>query len=179
MHEQYSADPHPEFARGGPFRQRFSRRSLADFSQFSPKVGATYEFIAQLSGYLSYSGGFVVPTTSQLLTSSWSNPDLNPEKAKNYEVGLRSSFAKRRVVVDLSLYSMEITDNGAGIPGDVVEQIFDPFYPTRNEGTGLGLYICKELCEANNIRIEYLPISIGGSCFKLSFPGHRCKDQIP
>jgi len=64
---------------------------------------------------------------------------------------------------------MEITDNGPGIPRDSVEKIFDPFFTTRNDGTGLGLYIARELCEMNNIRLAYLPSPMGGSCFKLKF----------
>lgn len=66
---------------------------------------------------------------------------------------------------------LEIADNGPGIPADLVEKIFDPFFTTRNDGTGLGLYIAKELCEMNSIRLAYLPSPVGGSCFKLRFQG--------
>ncbi len=69
---------------------------------------------------------------------------------------------------------MEITDNGPGISKDAVDKIFDPFFTTRNNGTGLGLYIAKELCEMNNIRLTYLPSPMGGSCFRLKF-----RDSIP
>jgi len=64
---------------------------------------------------------------------------------------------------------LEISDNGPGIPETVLDRIYDPFFTTRNAGTGLGLYLARELCDANNIRIEYIPISIGGSCFRLTF----------
>ncbi|MGV6826018.1 MAG: sensor histidine kinase [bacterium] len=63
---------------------------------------------------------------------------------------------------------IQIVDNGPGIPADLATKIFDPFFTTRHDGTGLGLYITRELCEANNIRLEYIPVSIGGSCFKLT-----------
>lgn len=65
---------------------------------------------------------------------------------------------------------IEIIDNGPGIKGDEAKQIFEPFFTTRNTGTGLGLYIAKELCELNNIKLEYKPVPIGGSCFHISFP---------
>ena len=81
-----------------------------DFSHFSPKIGLTYDITPSLNSYASYSEGFVVPTTSQLFTSSWANSNLEPEQAENYEVGLRSSFWKRKIGFDLALYSMEITD---------------------------------------------------------------------
>jgi two-component system sensor histidine kinase PilS (NtrC family) len=65
---------------------------------------------------------------------------------------------------------LEIIDNGPGIKQDVVKQIFEPFFTTRNVGTGLGLYIAKELSEVNNLKLEYKPAPMGGSCFHISFP---------
>jgi two-component system, NtrC family, sensor histidine kinase PilS len=64
---------------------------------------------------------------------------------------------------------LEIIDNGPGINQDVARQIFEPFFTTRNAGTGLGLYIAKELSEANNLELEYKPTPMGGSCFRISF----------
>ncbi len=64
---------------------------------------------------------------------------------------------------------IEVIDNGNTIPSDIMDKLFDPFFTTSNQGTGLGLYIVKELCDANNIRISYLPVSSGGNCFKLKF----------
>jgi len=81
-----------------------------DFSKFSPKVGATYEINQNLNAYASYSEGFVVPTTSQLFTSSNDNPLLDPEKARNYEIGLRSLFWDRKIDLDVAAYSMKIED---------------------------------------------------------------------
>ncbi|WP_456373680.1 sensor histidine kinase [Thiolapillus sp.] len=65
---------------------------------------------------------------------------------------------------------IEVIDNGRNIPADIVDKLFDPFFTTSNQGTGLGLYVVKELCDANNIRISYIPVSAGGNCFKLKFP---------
>ncbi|KRT55092.1 sensor histidine kinase [endosymbiont of Ridgeia piscesae] len=64
---------------------------------------------------------------------------------------------------------VDIIDNGPGIPREVARQIFEPFYTTHNKGTGLGLYIAKELSEANRIELEYIPGPTGGSCFRLHF----------
>jgi two-component system sensor histidine kinase PilS (NtrC family) len=65
---------------------------------------------------------------------------------------------------------IEVIDNGKNIPPDIIDKLFDPFFTTSNQGTGLGLYVVKELCDANNIRISYIPVSAGGNCFKLKFP---------
>ncbi|WP_316367911.1 sensor histidine kinase [Candidatus Thiodiazotropha sp. CDECU1] len=72
---------------------------------------------------------------------------------------------------------VDVIDNGPGITPKVAKQIFEPFFTTRNTGTGLGLYIAKELSETNHIRLEYIPGPTGGSCFRLHFdrwkPGRR------
>ena len=80
------------------------------FSRFSPKAGITFDVNDSLNGYISYSDGFVVPTTSQLWTSRYDNKDLDPEKARNYEVGIRSLLWQKRVRLDCSLYTMTIKD---------------------------------------------------------------------
>ena len=51
----------------------------------------------------------------------------------------------------------ELADDGPGISGDSRGQIFEPFFTTRPGGTGLGLYIARELCEANGAALELLP----------------------
>jgi len=68
---------------------------------------------------------------------------------------------------------IEIHDNGEGIAQDHATQLFEPFFTTRNEGTGLGLYIARQLSEANHVRLEYQPLPGGGSSFRLSFPNPK------
>jgi len=64
---------------------------------------------------------------------------------------------------------LEVQDNGDGIDSAVVEKLFDPFFTTHSQGTGLGLYIARQLSEANRIRLEYRPLA-NGACFRLTFP---------
>jgi len=68
---------------------------------------------------------------------------------------------------------LDIIDSGEGISPDISDQIFEPFFTTANEGTGLGLYITKELCECNKARLSYHVVPTGGSCFRLSFADPR------
>jgi two-component system sensor histidine kinase PilS (NtrC family) len=65
---------------------------------------------------------------------------------------------------------IDILDNGPGIDSATAKQIFEPFFTTRNSGTGLGLYIAKELSESNRLGLEYINIPTGGSCFRITFP---------
>jgi len=48
-----------------------------------------------------------------------------------------------------------VLSDGAPIPADVEPYLFEPFFSTRSRGTGLGLYICRELCERYGASIEY------------------------
>ena len=64
---------------------------------------------------------------------------------------------------------LDIIDNGPGIDDDSQDKIFEPFYTTSSQGTGLGLYLARELCESNGARINYIPMPNGGSCFRIQF----------
>jgi two-component system sensor histidine kinase PilS (NtrC family) len=51
----------------------------------------------------------------------------------------------------------ELNDDGPGIPTDARSHLFEPFFTTRPGGTGLGLYIARELADANGAALELLP----------------------
>jgi len=57
----------------------------------------------------------------------------------------------------------EIADDGPGIPAELRGQIFEPFFTTRPGGTGLGLYIARELADANGAALELLPKGPGAN----------------
>ena len=68
---------------------------------------------------------------------------------------------------------LEVADNGPGIPAEVQARIFEPFFSTRHNGTGLGLYVARELSEGCGVRLDHVPSAGGGCRFRLSFPDHR------
>jgi len=65
---------------------------------------------------------------------------------------------------------IEVLDRGPGIPPKVAAQIFEPFFTTHEFGTGLGLYLARQMCEANQATLEYVPVAGGGSCFRVTLP---------
>ncbi|HET7563118.1 MAG TPA: ATP-binding protein [Rhodanobacteraceae bacterium] len=69
---------------------------------------------------------------------------------------------------------LEVIDRGPGIPPKVAAQIFEPFFTTHQYGTGLGLYLAKQMCDANQANLEYVPVAGGGSCFRITLtaPAH-------
>jgi two-component system sensor histidine kinase PilS (NtrC family) len=64
---------------------------------------------------------------------------------------------------------IDIRDNGPGIPIDTMEHLFEPFFTTSAQGTGLGLYIARELCEANQATLSLYGNSPEGCCFRINF----------
>ncbi len=66
---------------------------------------------------------------------------------------------------------LEIMDDGPGVSDDALQKLFEPFFTTDAGGTGLGLYIARELCDANGAVIEYKRAPYGGACFRISFGG--------
>ena len=56
---------------------------------------------------------------------------------------------------DESTVRLSVASDGPPIPPDVERYLFEPFFSTRSRGTGLGLYICRELCERYGASIDY------------------------
>jgi two-component system, NtrC family, sensor histidine kinase PilS len=64
---------------------------------------------------------------------------------------------------------LEVSDHGLGIPVRDVERIFEPFFTTGHGGTGLGLFIARELAQANGAVLLYEAAPGSGSIFRLIF----------
>ena len=70
--------------------------------------------------------------------------------------------------------ALHAIDDGRGVDEGLREQIFEPFFTTHSRGTGLGLYIARELCEANGARLELLN-SVSGADFCVSGRAFECQ----
>jgi two-component system, NtrC family, sensor histidine kinase PilS len=64
---------------------------------------------------------------------------------------------------------LEVADRGPGIPDAAVERIFEPFFSGRRGGSGLGLFIARELAQCNGALLLYEPRAGGGSIFRIVF----------
>ena len=85
---------------------------------------------------------------------------------KAYDVGEGVSWAL-----------LDVLDSGPGVPAGQEQKLFEPFFTTSATGTGLGLYLSKELCEFNRATLSYHPRHGGGSCFRISFSTRDTRDQ--
>ena len=64
---------------------------------------------------------------------------------------------------------LEILNDGPPVAPESIQHLFEPFFTMTTGGTGLGLYIARELCEANGATIEYRQPANGGACFRIVF----------
>ncbi|SFM49651.1 signal transduction histidine kinase [Ectothiorhodospira mobilis] len=74
---------------------------------------------------------------------------------------------------------VDVQDAGHGVRPAILRQLFEPFVTSGTRGTGLGLYIARELCENNGGTLEYLPLPTGGSCFRIRFPAQEPRGSVP
>ena len=70
---------------------------------------------------------------------------------------------------DLTRPYFDVIDNGPGISYEHQTQLFEPFFTTSDTGTGLGLYLSRELCKNNGGDLRYIHPPEGGSCFRIEF----------
>lgn len=68
-------------------------------------------------------------------------------------------------------YHIQISDEGEGFSETGREQLFEPFYTTRDKGTGLGLTISREIVEAHGGKLYFLSNAAKGAIFVIELPG--------
>ncbi|HYX65211.1 MAG TPA: ATP-binding protein, partial [Burkholderiales bacterium] len=68
---------------------------------------------------------------------------------------------------------LSVIDNGPGVPASSRGHLFEPFFTTEAKGTGLGLYLARELCAANQASLEYVA-DVPGAHFRL-----LCREARP
>lgn len=89
----------------------------------------------------------------------------------------RQSDASIRLFVSAAhldnVVQIDVIDDGPGVDKGLAGQLFEPFFTTFSSGTGLGLYIAREICEANNASLDYIEVAPGGQ-FRICCKGGPC-----
>lgn len=164
-----------QLSRGGPSRQELMRLNewisqfIDDFMHARPKEDRI-EFSPD-----SRAGLF--RADSSQMQQVFSNLFENGLRYTKQQAGVGLLRVRTRLNDSTRQPCVEILDQGGGIPDHLADRIFEPFFTSEKTGTGLGLYIARELCEANQARLDYLP-EPGGSCFRVTF-AHPDKQQTP
>jgi two-component system nitrogen regulation sensor histidine kinase GlnL len=68
------------------------------------------------------------------------------------------------------MIQVEVADDGPGMPADVMERIFSPFFTTKPQGSGLGLAIVRKIVDAHDGRIDVSAREAGGTRFGVTLP---------
>jgi PAS domain S-box-containing protein len=74
------------------------------------------------------------------------------------------------------MIQIEVIDDGPGVPPDVMDRIFSPFFTTKPQGSGLGLAIVRKIVDAHDGRIDVSARQTGGTRFRVTLPvntGHQ------
>ncbi|MDY6980098.1 MAG: ATP-binding protein [Pseudomonadota bacterium] len=158
-------------------RRDHSTPRLIELNRFLPKF--VHEFLSGQGLHPELIGITITPSQlqvrfdpthlDQILTNLCHNAVRHSEEYPGFpKVEIRATQTEEsgRPFID-------IVDHGPGIPPEVAEHIFEPFYTTATSGTGLGLYISRELAEANQAHLNYEPVATGGSCFRITFQDPR------
>jgi two-component system sensor histidine kinase PilS (NtrC family) len=82
-----------------------------------------------------------------------------------------------QVTTTSSRVLLDVLDSGPGVPEEHVQQLFEPFYTTSTKGTGLGLYLSKELCEFNRASLTYRNRPGTGACFRITFSTKESREK--
>jgi signal transduction histidine kinase len=82
-------------------------------------------------------------------------------------LGITTSLTVRN---DIEYVRVDVSDTGSGIPPQILEKIFTPFYTTKAQGTGLGLPICNKLVKLHKGDIRVTSDSSAGTVFTVELP---------
>lgn len=109
-------------------------------------------------------------TDSGLLFDSYQLEQVLTNIIKN---GLRfSSKSHPHAFVNLNVCDagkfihIDVIDTGAGVPEKHIQDLFNPFFTTDNDGTGLGLYLSQAFCQANHADLKYV-VEHEHTCFRI------------
>ena len=126
---------------------------LEQFGMAQPEAAGRILTVFDSSSSVYFDRGHLRQILSNLVANAWRHSS-RVHGAVRIEIAQEGSQVLIRVV-----------DDGPGMSEDTQSHLFEPFYTTESSGTGLGLYIARELAEANDGQLDYLP---PGGVFRLS-----------
>lgn len=114
--------------------------------------------IGQSDSHILFDSRHLTQILWNLCKNGWEH---SCKKAGSLQLNCRETY---RSIRDLTpVLQFEVIDDGAGIDEKDRNKLFEPFYTTKSTGNGLGLYISRELAEANNAELSYLPLQQGSA----------------
>ncbi len=142
--------------------KRWLDRFIESFNQSEAEAGK-FEMDVEPENLLVY---FDSSQLDQIVT----NLSKNGLRYSQEKTGEPVIHFQAGIHAETELPYLDILDVGEGVNEKAKPHLFEPFYTTEANGTGLGLYISRELCEANNSHLDHVPSYRDGSCFRIIFP---------
>jgi len=99
----------------------------------------------------------------QLLINMLQNAEHAVSDSNEPTVKISAALNKRGHII------VNIEDNGAGVSDDIAKNIFVPFFTTKNEGSGVGLALSRQVMIAHGGRVKLEKSELGGALFRLTF----------
>lgn len=101
------------------------------------------------------------------LTQALVNLVINAIQAVGHDghISLRSRLASGEPSVII-----EVADSGPGIPSEIMDTMFEPFFTTKQDGSGLGLWIVRQIVSAHHGEVRAANRAEGGACFEIRLP---------
>ena len=132
---------------------QFLAEFLDQFGMAQPEAAGRILTVFHSSSSVYFDRGHLQQILSNLVANAWRH-----STRVHGAVYIEVSQADSQVVI-------RVIDDGAGMDEAAQSHLFEPFFTTESTGTGLGLYIARELAEANDARLDYVP---PGGVFRLS-----------
>lgn len=157
------------------FSQKTATMQLIKLNQFIHEViedASSYDALesipirTDMSAAAAYSIYFDREHLRQILHNLMLNAVAHSGR-QDVEITLKAHFAASGHFLYL-----DICDNGLGIAEDDQDRIFEPFF-SKQQGTGLGLFLVREMCLANQAKIEYVDREEGGACFRITMERYQ------
>ncbi len=82
----------------------------------------------------------------------------------------RGRIAVRASLASEDSIEIEVQDSGPGVPSEKLAALFEPYFTTKEEGSGLGLWIAQQIAVAHGGRLEAANAATGGAIFRLRLP---------
>jgi len=147
-----------------PHTPELASVSLARILGVAQRLLAGHADLAAVSVEIS-GGDVTIEADEKMLQDVFLNLFLNAAQAMKGEGTIRATVRTGVDTVDVN-----VEDDGPGIPPDVRERLFEPFFTTRHRGTGLGLPIVKRDVEAHGGDVSILCPDGGGTRVTVSLP---------
>ena len=97
---------------------------------------------------------------------------------KQAQIDIRALKRQGHIEPGAEQVVLRIVDNGRGMPREQLARIFEPFYTTRSNGTGLGLAVVQSVVHAHQGTVEVASVEGEGSCFTLRLPCHQAAGRL-